>query len=259
MIEMHQVLGGIESGKLHELLGFREPMLQSQETLNRSYLDWEMVRDDVPILRYLLRNAAPRRHLEFGTWQGQGVLCCLEETAATVWTINLPEGESQPDGSWAYSTTLGEGETQPPFSESRTFDLLDGSGGSITWFRTDALGFIGKLYLERGLGHRVCQIYCDSTQWDDSNYPDGFFDTAFIDGGHTPEIVASDTRKALRLVRPGGLIIWHDYNQDPEVLKSVALVRDVTEGVAGVWEELERGMASLNWIRRSYLLLGVRR
>jgi len=73
-----------------------------------------------------------------------------------------------------------------------------------TSYVTDTLGFIGRLYLERELGHRVCQIYCDSRQWDTSAYPPEFFDTVLIDGGHQREIVISDTRKALPLLRSGG-------------------------------------------------------
>lgn len=40
------------------------------------------------------------------------------------------------------------------------------------------------------------------------------FDVIFIDGGHTHDIVKSDTEKSLKMIKPNGLIIWHDYGGD---------------------------------------------
>lgn len=37
-------------------------------------------------------------------------------------------------------------------------------------------------------------------------------DAVFIDGDHSREGVLNDTMLALQTVRPGGLIIWHDYH-----------------------------------------------
>lgn len=37
------------------------------------------------------------------------------------------------------------------------------------------------------------------------------FDAVFIDGDHGVEAVRHDTALALSIVRPGGVIIWHDY------------------------------------------------
>ena len=33
----------------------------------------------------------------------------------------------------------------------------------------------------------------------------------FVDGSHAYSYVVSDSRKALRMCAPGGLILWHDY------------------------------------------------
>jgi len=33
----------------------------------------------------------------------------------------------------------------------------------------------------------------------------------FVDGAHHYEAVLSDTRQALKMVRPGGAILWHDF------------------------------------------------
>jgi hypothetical protein len=78
---------------LHERLGFATPLEYPQGSMNKSFADWKMEVDDAPILRYIYRHVRPRRHLEFGTWEGTGACYCLDECDAHVWTINLPDGE----------------------------------------------------------------------------------------------------------------------------------------------------------------------
>jgi FkbM family methyltransferase len=238
-------------------LGFSEAFEYPAESLARPLTEWDMERDDGPTLRYLYRNFRPRRHLEFGTWYGAGVLRVLEECDATVFTLNLPEGESKPSGEWAYGTTTPDVEAVPSWVESRTTTTPD--GGTHTWYRTDSRGFIGSKYLERGLGHRVCQILCDSRQWDSSNYPAGFFDSAFIDGGHQYEVIESDTAKALHLVRPGGLILWHDYCPDPAVQSQSGSTRDVRAFIAKNRAHLMEQLSDLFWIQPSWLLVGIKK
>lgn len=50
---------------------------------------------------------------------------------------------------------------------------------------------------------------------------EGYYDIAFIDGDHSYEAVRKDTRMILPLMKPGGVIVWHDYldsfNICPEV------------------------------------------
>ncbi len=237
--------------ELHRALGFQTPIDYPASSLTKSLGAWKMEIDDMPIFRYLYRHFRPRRHLEFGTWQGAGVVYCLQECDATVWTLNLPFGESQPNGEPAYS---GDGDSY-------------GLGTSLVgeWARriglpeqreypTDSFGFIGRFYLEKQLGHRVCQIFCDSRQWDTSNYPPGFFDTALIDGGHFPEIVASDSRKALSLLRPGGLVLWHDFC--PPMRDRSPVVQGVMQGVESIRDLLADQLERWFWIKPSHILVG---
>ncbi|MDI1334762.1 MAG: class I SAM-dependent methyltransferase [Lacunisphaera sp.] len=222
----------------------------------RSLADWRMEDDDAPIFSYLYRQFQPRRHLEFGTWQGFGASLCLDACAATVWTINLPEGESKPDGSWAYSEKFAPDEPVPSVTQTQVFGSKE--TGPVVYHRTDAQGFIGRLYRARGLGHRVCQIYCDSRNWDTTAYPPGFFDSALVDGGHAPEVVISDTRKALQVLRPGGLILWHDFCPVPEIRTGFESVRGVTSGLETLLPELSPQMQTLLWIKPSWILLGLK-
>jgi predicted O-methyltransferase YrrM len=42
-------------------------------------------------------------------------------------------------------------------------------------------------------------------------------DICYIDGDHGDFAVNRDSNLAFRIVRPGGLIVWHDYNNSPTV------------------------------------------
>ena len=52
-------------------------------------------------------------------------------------------------------------------------------------------------------------------------FPDGWpngkhYDFIFIDGSHEFADIAQDTRNAFRLLKPGGVIVWHDYGLTTE-------------------------------------------
>ncbi len=59
---------------------------------------------------------------------------------------------------------------------------------------------------------KIEQLYCDSKRFDETPYL-ASCDLIFVDGSHTYSYIRSDTEKALRMVRPGGIIIWHDYRR----------------------------------------------
>jgi predicted O-methyltransferase YrrM len=218
---------------------------------------WKMEEDDAPILRFLYQAQRPRRHLEFGTWQGWGTVLCLESCDATVWTINLPDGEVRPDGTWAYGHRVLGSSNAPAGIVIETYG--EDELGPRTYHRTDAGGYIGRLYREKGLGHRTCQIYCDSRQWETSNYPNGFFDSVLVDGGHQPEVVVNDTRKAMRLLRSGGVMIWHDFCPLPEIRSQFESVRGVTEAIEELLPELQTQFDPFCWINPSWILVGIKK
>jgi len=161
--------------ELHVRLGFHQPLDYPETSLAKPLTQWKMEIDDAPIFRFLYRSFGPKRHLEFGTWYGAGTVYCLEECDATIWTINLPQGELTPDGTPAYGYGLAD------IKSVEAWALKIGATIS-QWgcYRTDTIGFIGRLFLEKGLGNRVCQIYCDSRAWDIHHYPAAFFDTVLI-------------------------------------------------------------------------------
>jgi len=241
----------VAAGDVYRVLGFDEPLTVAPVWRGTALTDWTMVADG-QLLRQIFRRARPMRHLEFGTWMGDGVLRCVEECNATVWTVNLLEGESWPDGSWSY----GE-RGKPEWEQARSWSQRDGPP-EHEGVRTDAYGMIGINYLRAGWGKRVCQIYADSREWDTRAYPEGFFDTALVDGGHGAEVVESDTRKALPLVRRGGLIMWHDFCPREDVIQACPSTRDVHQVITTHLEELTASLQRLFWIEPSWLLVGLR-
>ena len=70
---------------------------------------------------------------------------------------------------------------------------------------------------------RIRQVLGDSAavDWKELHPP---FDMIFIDGCHYREYVKADTENALRNIRPGGVIVWHDYGD----IKDVSRVVDET-------------------------------
>jgi len=218
--------------------------------MQRSLCDWRGDVEDAAILSQVYRQWSPKRHLEFGTWKGEGAVLCLKHCDATVWTVNLWDGEADPEGNWQYAEPI---EKDKDYGDSNVVHF------EVSWVQTDARGQIGRRIHEADLGHRVCQVYADSTLWDTSNYPSGFFDSVLIDGGHTPEVVQSDTRKALSLVRSGGLVMWHDFCLDEAAAERYVSVQGVREGLSEMWEQVLETCSDVFWVKPSFLLMGIKR
>jgi Methyltransferase domain len=250
MISLFDPVTVLPVDALQHLLRASTPINYPASSRAKSYQQWRMEVDDSPIFRYIYRHFAPGRHLEYGTWRGEGTCYVLEECAATVWTLNLPFGERTDNGSAVYGAYPEE------LSDLKEWGTRLGCQAS-NWPQTDNIPFVGYKYILRGFGHRVAQIYTDSRQWDSSHYPNGFFDSCLIDGGHTPEIVVHDTMQALRLVRRGGLILWHDFCPDNEIVRDLASAKGVVEAIHQLSDLLTK-FHSLHWIEPSFILLGIK-
>lgn len=78
-------------------------------------------------------------------------------------------------------------------------------------------------YTDTDISHKIKQIFCDSKKFDEGPFLNKM-DLIFIDGSHAQSYVESDTQKALKMIKPGGIIIWHDYrgpNRAPGVFKTL--------------------------------------
>ncbi|MDQ3624650.1 MAG: class I SAM-dependent methyltransferase [Verrucomicrobiota bacterium] len=60
------------------------------------------------------------------------------------------------------------------------------------------------------LGDRIEQLYGDSRAFDTAPYAKSM-DYIFVDADHSYDGIKNDTTKAFEMLRPGGVIVWHDY------------------------------------------------
>lgn len=75
-------------------------------------------------------------------------------------------------------------------------------------------------YLNSSKGDQVEQMLLDSMSFSGEGYEKAF-DMIFIDANHKVEYARRDTENALKMVRDGGCIAWHDYGNPefPELTK----------------------------------------
>ncbi len=64
--------------------------------------------------------------------------------------------------------------------------------------------------------------------------------------------------QALRLVRPGGIVIWRDFCPDPRTLSQAAAPRGVMRAVLDHFKDWRPSLSRLFWVRPSWILIGVR-
>lgn len=137
------------------------------------------------VLAALCRRLRPRRVFEFGTFEGEMTL--------NFWLNADPECE-------VFTLDL------PPAGEATRFSLSAPDREMV------ARRKLGQRYLQApAAAARITQLCCDSAEFDSAPYS-GSFDLIYVDGAHTYEYVANDSRHAFRMLRPGGVIVWDDYN-----------------------------------------------
>jgi len=151
---------------------------------------------DAESIAVVMRNVCPRIALEIGTANGMAtVLMSVNSPESKIYTVNIPPEE-----------------------------ILAGQGGKLTTMAIEKEN-IGRAYRERCLDN-ITQIFANTATWN----PDiGTIDVAFIDGCHDTNFVFNDTRKVLQHMRPGGFILWHDFN--PSLAKQYNWIHSVCRGV----------------------------
>ncbi len=70
------------------------------------------------------------------------------------------------------------------------------------------------------LAARVTQAFGDSASYDWSPHF-GRAGLVFVDGSHAYDYVCADSATAMRLVAPGGMVLWHDYGIWPGVTQGL--------------------------------------
>ncbi|CAN5905641.1 hypothetical protein BH11GEM2_BH11GEM2_36510 [soil metagenome] len=115
--------------------------------------------------------------------------------------------------------------TLPPDQRETYVDGVgDARGDRIAALKESA--FSSFYYQGTPVEARVTQLFADSKTFDETPYL-GKCDLIFIDGAHAASYVESDSRKALRMVKPGGLVFWHDYRgpgRSPGVFRTLNML-----------------------------------
>lgn len=91
---------------------------------------------------------------------------------------------------------------------------------------------VGADYRGTPEAQKIVQLWGSSTRFDFSPWF-GKVDLIFIDGAHHYEAVVSDTENALKMLRPGGVILWDNFSQygDYNDVTRAVLDRLGSEGV----------------------------
>ncbi len=78
---------------------------------------------------------------------------------------------------------------------------------------------LGRLYKGTEREGQISQLLGDSKTFDPTPYT-GSMDFVFVDADHGYESVKNDSEKALVMLRPGGLVVWHDFSvRSPGVIR----------------------------------------
>ena len=133
-------------------------------------------------LAALSRLIGANRIFEFGTYKGVSTtqLALNVGDGGMVFTLDLPEDHP------AYSLPIPKPEEQAIAAE----------GGKGILIPSD-------------LRERVTFLSSDSATFDESPFHETI-DLVFVDGAHSYEYVKNDTEKGWNMLRPGGVIAWHD-------------------------------------------------
>ena len=94
--------------------------------------------------------------------------------------------------------------------QQREYAKVDGDSDVDTKFALEESTFTNFLYSSTTAANSIEQLYGDSKHFDETPWRD-YADIVFVDGSHARSYVESDSVKAMRIVKPGGLVLWHDY------------------------------------------------
>ena len=168
------------------------PNRQNIEMIHAINTDGDISIYELITINLLVAHFKPTQIFEFGTYQGRTTVNMLLNSPqnASVHTIDLPA-----DNMNDVSLQLDSGETQ--------------------YIQKATVGKYIHLCKEK---NRITQLLGDTGKFDFSPYHNQM-DLVFIDASHTEQYVKNDTEIAFKLIKKGGVLIWHDYGQWDGVTK----------------------------------------
>jgi len=181
-----------------------DPILDRKDIYDFEYIEDANERRirDAESLATVMANVKPKIALEIGTSTGLAtVLMSINSPSSKIYTINISPEE-----------------------------IESGKGGNLTTITLDKNN-IGIEYKKRNLTN-ITQIYANTATW---NPNIGMIDLAFIDGCHDSKFVFNDTVKILKNMKPGGFILWHDFNI--KLYKNYDWVNNVCTGIDKLYQK----------------------
>jgi predicted O-methyltransferase YrrM len=152
------------------------------------------------------------RHVPGGTSDREAwVLATLAKTRLNCFEFGTATGKTtyllarnSPPAARVVTLTLGP-------ADHASYERASGDSSKATRMALQESAFSVFRYTGTPVEHKIEQLFGDSKQFDTTPYR-GRFDLIFIDGSHAHSYVVSDTEKALQMLAPGGVILWHDYS-----------------------------------------------
>ncbi len=152
---------------------------EKEEIQPFAFLDGGSLPTDLALLRILAKKIKAESYFEIGTWRGESV-SNVAPLVKNCFTLNLSTEQMRIRG-WAE-------------------DYIQ------------LHGHYSKLH------PNITHLHGDSREFDFTSYR-GKMDLVFVDGDHHYDSVVKDTQTAFQLIRPGGIIVWHDYGNSPENIR----------------------------------------
>jgi predicted O-methyltransferase YrrM len=141
------------------------------------------------------------------------VLAALAKKSRTIFEFGTCTGRTTyllarnaPDDARVGTITL-----TPDTMDTYHADDSDPDNARWTQIAKDESKFTNFHYSGTPVEGKVEQIFGDSKEFDETPWT-GTCDLTFIDGSHAYSYVKSDTEKAIRMTKNGGLVFWHDYS-----------------------------------------------
>jgi len=124
-------------------------------------------------------------------------------------------------GTFTGTTTLAIALNSTESSEIFTLDLPDAE-------KAGSEKQIGSVFRGTAIQKKITQLHGDSILFDFQPYH-AAIDLVLVDGNHRDEFVKADTASALKMIRPGGVIIWDDYLWDKKYPECAGVTRCLNE------------------------------
>jgi len=132
----------------------------------------------------------------------KGARCLFEFGTATGRTTYVMARNATPDAVVGTLTLAPE--------QVASYASVAGDSRTAAHAALDETRFRSFVYSGTEVESRVRQYFGDSKAFDDTDWL-GRCDLVFIDGSHAYSYIQSDTQKAFRMVKSGGIVLWHDY------------------------------------------------